>query len=207
MTTKIGIVSEQYIARKLANSKLIPISEFQFEIGPASQEVTLIPTDAAVLIPLLKMEDEWHVLFTRRMDTLPEHSGQVAFPGGRHDPEDMDLTSTALRETCEEIGLLSKDVKILGIMPKLLTITNYLVTPVVGVIPWPYTLKLSKKEVTRAFTIPLGWLANPENHEIKYRDLPGSSNSIPVVYFKIFDGETLWGASARIILSFIRIIS
>ena len=90
-----------------------------------------------MLIPFLRIEQAWHLLFTRRNSALPEHSGQVAFPGGRADPDDPDLETTALREAYEEIGLLPADVRILGRLYDFLTITNYLVTPIVGVIPWP----------------------------------------------------------------------
>ena len=165
------------------------------------------PRPAAVLIPLLRKDGEWHLLLTRRNSELPEHSGQVAFPGGRADPEDHSPEDTALREAYEEIGLAPRDVRILGCLRKFHTITNYLVTPVVGLIPWPYRLRLATEEVSRAFTIPLAWLADPSNREIQKRELPPPYKTVTVIYFRPYDGEILWGASARFTLSLLDIFT
>ena len=159
------------------------------------------PKPAAVLIPFLIGTNGWHILFTRRHSDLPEHSGQVAFPGGRADPEDASAEQTALREAYEEIGLAPQDVRILGRLQDYLTITNYRVTPVVGTIPWPYALRPAEVEVSRVFTIPLAWLAQPENHEEHSRPLPAPHAPARVIYFQPYDGEVLWGASARITLN------
>jgi 8-oxo-dGTP pyrophosphatase MutT (NUDIX family) len=157
------------------------------------------PRPAAVLVPFLKIEAEWHILFTRRTDTLPEHSGQVAFPGGRADPGDLTPVATALREAYEEIGISPQNVRILGTLDPFLTITNYLVTPVIGrIIDWPCPLTLAEIEVKRVFTIPLAWLINPTHREVRQRVLPFPHSTLPVIYFHPYDGETLWGVSAQI---------
>jgi 8-oxo-dGTP pyrophosphatase MutT (NUDIX family) len=161
---------------------------------------------AAVLIPFLQRENEWHILFTRRTDSLPEHSGQVAFPGGRTDPQDASPEVTALREAHEEINLNPNDVQILGNLQRMPTISNYCVTPIVGLIPWPYEFTLKIEEVSRIFTIPLEWLSNPSNHKIEERVLPPPYDPIPVVYFNEFNGELLWGVSARITLNLLEIL-
>ena len=159
------------------------------------------PRPAAVLIPLLRCDGEWHVLFTRRTASLAEHSGQVAFPGGRADPDDPDPEATALREAQEEIGLHPRDVRILGHLGEFITITNYQVTPVVGVIPWPYPFEISTEEVSRIFTVPLAWLADPANREERQRALPAPYPPVPVIYFHPFEEEVLWGVSARFTLA------
>jgi 8-oxo-dGTP pyrophosphatase MutT (NUDIX family) len=159
------------------------------------------PRDAAVLMPLLNIDHCWHLLFTRRNVGLPEHSGQVAFPGGRADAEDPSLDKTALRETYEEIGILPEDVTILGSLQVYHTITNYLVTPFVGVVKWPYALEINHHEVSRTFTIPLNWLANPANFQERTRILPPPYQPVKVIYFQPYDGEVLWGASARFTLA------
>lgn len=165
------------------------------------------PRPAAVLIPLCCDRGSWQVLLTRRHAGLPEHSGQVAFPGGRTDPEDLTPVMTALREAWEETGIQAEHVTVLGELPKFLTITNYLVTPVVGEIPWPYPVQPAADEVSRVFTIPLDWLADPHNHEERLRALPEPYEPISVIYFKEYDGEVLWGASARFTLTLLDILS
>ncbi len=162
-----------------------------------------IPLSASVLVPMLRKEGKWEVLFTRRTSSLPEHSGQVAFPGGRADPEDNSPEETALREAEEEINLSPRDVQILGRLRELRTISNYCVQPIVGKIPWPYEFVLAKEEVSRVFTIPLEWLADPINYRIQYRELPDPHSPVPVIYFNHFDGELLWGVSAEITLNFL----
>jgi hypothetical protein len=87
-----------------------------------------------------------------------------------------------------------------------LTVTNYRVTPVVGVIPWPYPFRIASEEVSRVFTIPLTWLENPANHEERLRQLPAPHAPVPVIYFHPYDGEVLWGASARFTLFLINIL-
>jgi 8-oxo-dGTP pyrophosphatase MutT (NUDIX family) len=163
---------------------------------------------AAVMIPLLKKDENWFVLLTRRSDSLVEHRGQVSFPGGAWDEQDVDLKQTALREMYEEIGVIPEDVKVLGQLGKIPVITNYLVNLFVGKIPWPYALKLNSDEVNSTFMIPLDWLAKKEHHTVKNRIFEGKE--IPVIYFDLYEGYQLWGVSAEmtlILLSAIGMVS
>src|SRR5215203_418544 len=116
---------------------------------------------AAVLIPLVWDDDQWHLLFTRRTDTVESHKGQVSFPGGACDEGETTPEQTALREAEEEIGIQRTDVKVLGRLSNLITITYFRVTPVVGVVRWPAVFRVGAHEVARIFTMPLAWLANP----------------------------------------------
>ena len=159
---------------------------------------------AAVLIPIFYREEAWHLLFIRRTyNQRDRHRGQVAFPGGRLNPEDSGPEGGALREAWEETGLLPEDVHVLGRLRSMLTITHYCVTPIIGVIPWPYKFVAQPEEVSRIFSIPLDWLANPANRETRVRDVQVSGEPVPVIYYRPYDGETLWGASARITLMFL----
>jgi 8-oxo-dGTP pyrophosphatase MutT (NUDIX family) len=164
------------------------------------------PRRAAVLIPLFQNEGEWQILFTRRTDHLAEHSGQVAFPGGRSEPGDASPEETALREAQEEIGLEPGRVRILGRTDSFITITNYCVTPVVGLIEWPFEVRLDLNEVSRVFTIPLAWLEDRRNYEILERQLPEPFPPIDVIYFNSYEGEILWGVSAQITLNLLAIL-
>ena len=196
-------ITEQEIRSRL---QAAITKEATFPINPYKDLISGEPTPAAVLLPLLRAENQWHVLLTRRNVNLAEHGGQVAFPGGRADPDDTSPTYTALREAHEEIGLVPSDVNILGQLPQFMTITNYLITPVVGVIPWPYPLKLYEQEVSRAFIIPLNWLANKENIQTQERKIPSTGAKLKVIYFNEYDHEILWGASARLVVDFLNIL-
>lgn len=158
---------------------------------------------AAVLIPMLVIEDQWHLLFIRRTDHVQNHKGQVAFPGGMAEPEDPDPESTALREAAEEIGLLAEDVTLLGRLGDFPTISHFLITPVVGRIRWPIRLMLSASEVSRAFTIPLAWLADRTHwDERPYQRSDGWVES--VIFFEPYQNELLWGITARITIELLK---
>jgi 8-oxo-dGTP pyrophosphatase MutT (NUDIX family) len=123
------------------------------------------PRVAAVLVPLVVREHGLTVLLTQRADHLNDHAGQVSFPGGRHEPFDDDATATALRETQEEVGLAPSRVEILGALPDYLTGTGFCVSPVIGLVHPPFSLKMDTLEVAEVFEVPLAFLMNPANHE------------------------------------------
>jgi 8-oxo-dGTP pyrophosphatase MutT (NUDIX family) len=127
------------------------------------------------------------------------HGGQVAFPGGGREPQDHDLQATALREAEEEVGLQPQDVQILGDLDVFHSISNYLVTPIVGIYPSPYPLVLQPDEVARAFTIPFTWLADPTSYRTEQRMFEDGI-TWPVIYYDHYDGELLWGFSAQVML-------
>lgn len=157
---------------------------------------------AAVLVPLAYHDEAWHLLFTRRAERMVSHQGQVSFPGGACDDGETTPEETALREAYEEIGMLPGDVKVLGQLNTMITITSFHVTPVVGVIPWPYVFRVQNTEVARVFTIPLFWLADTRNRwEFP---LPGRSRSL--IAYHPFDGELLWGATARMTVDFLNML-
>jgi 8-oxo-dGTP pyrophosphatase MutT (NUDIX family) len=161
---------------------------------------------AAVLLPLVMWKKEWHLVFIRRTDTVEHHKGQVSFPGGGCDEDETTPEETALRETEEEIGLTRSDVRLLGRLNDIVTITRYRVTPVVGVIPWPYPVRPEPAEVGRIFTIPLLWLAERSHWDEQPITPDGALRPFPVVTYDVYDGEILWGASARIMLNFLEVL-
>jgi len=159
---------------------------------------------AAVLVPLIRMSDEWHLLFiVRASNPNDRHSGQVAFPGGRHDRTDSSLEHTALRETEEEIGVHKKHIQVLGSLPAYVTVSDYAVTPVVAVMQWPIPLTLETAEVARTLTLPVHWLKNRKNFSLRARSTQDkkTNNRHPVIVYKEQQGCVLWGATARMTLN------
>jgi 8-oxo-dGTP pyrophosphatase MutT (NUDIX family) len=161
---------------------------------------------AAVLIPLVWWKDEWQLVFTRRTETVEHHKGQVSFPGGGCDADESTPEATALREAQEEIGLNPEDVHLLGRMTDVITITRYKVSPVVGMIPWPYQVRLEPAEVERLFTIPLLWLAECTNWDEQPFTLDSHQRPFPVIRNRPYDGEILWGITARIVQNFLKVL-
>ena len=161
---------------------------------------------AAVLIPMAFIDQEWQLVFTRRTDSVESHKGQVSFPGGGCNENETQAEQTALREAEEEVGLNPLDVKILGRLNDVATITHFRVTPVVGIIPWPYGFRLSQMEVNRVFSIPINWMAQPSNWEELNLSPQGNNRTFPVIRYHPFDGEVLWGATARIVHNFLEVL-
>ena len=193
-------LTEDYIAQKLKESQENATDSDGYAEIPVKPSTRL--KNAAVLVPLTYVQDEWHLLFTRRTDHVQSHKGQVSFPGGACDEGETTPEQTALREAEEEIGMRPMDVTILGRLSKLITISSFRVSPIVGVIPWPYAFKVASIEVARVFTIPLLWLSDRNNYwEFFLRDSERS-----LIAYHPFDGELLWGATARMTVSFLKTI-
>ena len=191
-------LTETYIAQRLqaAGQALGTASDGYSEIELT--DATRLKC-AAVLVPLVWESDHWSLLFTRRTDHVESHKGQVSFPGGGCDEGESTPEETALREAQEEVGIDPATVRVLGRLSNLITITSFRVTPVVGVIAWPAVLRIGLREVERVFTIPLDWLADRRNRwEF---GLPGRNRTL--VAYHPYDGELLWGATARITVDFL----
>ena len=159
---------------------------------------------AAVLIPLLFKQGEWHVLVTQRTQTVEHHKGQISFPGGACDPDDADLQATALRETLEEVGIPPEAIEILGALDDFPTVTSFVVTPFVGVVPYPLAFRLNKHEVEAVIEVPLSFLHDPGNLRAEQWDLQGQLHD---VLFWDFGPYTIWGATARMLKDFLDLIS
>lgn len=179
-------------------------SQAPFLADPEDASETICSRRAAVLLPLVKNKASWELLFIRRsVSPRDRHSGQVAFPGGMWEAEDASLTATALREAHEEIGLDPASIEPLGTLPRHRSIAGVAITPLVATLAWPCPLRLQTSEVARVFSIPLRWLADENSFEIvELASTPGRHQSHSVSY-REYEGERLWGVSARITLSFL----
>ena len=196
----MDIITEDFIRNKLEETDRSHAETDGYAEIPIHPDVHL--KCAAVLVPLVFFQEEWHVLYTRRTDRVESHKGQVSFPGGACDEGETTPDETALREADEEIGIRPSDVKVIGKLSRMVTISKFRVTPVVGVVPFPYAFKTSGAEVARVFTMPLLWLANRNNYwEFS---VPGSERS--VIVYHPYDGELLWGATARMTVNFLKLL-
>lgn len=165
-------------------------------MSPRAMSEARIP--AAVLVPLIEHADGFTVLFTQRTADLKSHAGQISLPGGRVEPSDADVVAAALRESREEIGLASENVEILGRLDPYITVTNFEVTPIVGVIAPPLRVKADPVEVAEIFEVPLSFFLDPANHQRHSR----IANGVPRAYYAMPYGDRyIWGATAGMLLN------
>ena len=150
-------------------------------------------TRAAVLIPLLLQPNGLSVLLTQRTTHLRDHGGQISFPGGRMDPEDAGPNETALRESEEEIGLERERVEIIGQLPEYLTVSGYSVTPIIGLVKPQAEYVLDEFEVADIFEVPLSFLMDPANHQVRVWQSEQGSRRF---YSMPYKGRFIWGATA-----------
>jgi len=158
----------------------------------------LVLTPAAVLFPIVLREDGPTVLLTQRTAHLRDHGGQISFPGGRVEADDVSPVHTALRETEEEVGLAREHIEILGFLPEYRTGTGFRVTPVVGLVMPPFELTVDPFEVAEAFEVPLDFLLDPHNHKehsLHYRGALRHFFAMP------YGDYFIWGATAGMIRS------
>jgi len=159
---------------------------------------------SAVLVPLYEKHGHHYIVFVRRTETVKDHKGQISFPGGARDNSDRTLLHTALRESREEIGLKTKDIEVLGELDDELTTTsNYIVTPFVAMIPWPYRFKKNKEEVAEIIDAPVEALMEKGRR----KEASEISDGRPIEsYTYNYRGTVIWGATARILKKLLDII-
>ena len=160
--------------------------------------------EASVLIPILTFKKDLEILLTKRSNSLKNHPGQIAFPGGKKDQIDSSPIETALRETQEEVGLNPENVEIIASLPSHKTATGFVIKPYLGLINQPFSETLRQGEVDEIFTVPYEYILNEENFSIQTRKWNGSQRSYYVVPYGPY---YIWGATARILLNLSRALS
>ncbi|MFT8364116.1 MAG: CoA pyrophosphatase [Sporolactobacillus sp.] len=174
---------------------------------------------SAVLLPLIKEGESWSLLLEVRAASLARQPGDVCFPGGRSEEVDATLEETAVRETCEELGVAKEAITVIGRMGTCIADREHFIYPFIGVLNQETSLALNSDEVAECFTIPVPWLLKqvPERRTLRFsvaqkQDFPferiqsGSSypfrNLTTTELFYTYHGHTIWGLTARMLEHF-----
>ncbi|MCH8865100.1 MAG: CoA pyrophosphatase [Chloroflexi bacterium] len=158
---------------------------------------------AAVLLPIYRKDGQYHILLIRRTETVKKHKGEISFPGGVYEERDGSLLETALRESAEEIGLKAGDVEILGELDDEVSVTtNYVISPFIAAIPWPYRFRLDRRETEEIIEAPIDSLL--KSNYLRPEIINGET--VTADYYKYRD-RIIWGATARILNKFLAILA
>jgi len=159
---------------------------------------------AAVLLPIYCKQGEYYLLFTKRTQKVKEHKGQISFPGGAQEGDET-LVNAALRECAEEIGLMAEEIEILGELGDTISRTsNYIISPFVALIPWPYQFKVNEEEIEELIEVPISALLGSGYRRQESEIIDGEAVTS---YFYHFQGRVIWGATARILKQFLDIFA
>ncbi len=157
---------------------------------------------SSVLIPILQNGEDMQILLTKRTEKVKYHKGEISFPGGMYEENDGNALTTAVRESMEEIGLRQADVDILGRLDDMNTFTGFVITPYVGLVPYPYDFVLNPDEVSYLIYLPMPYLLSCK-YAVECVEFGGAMRRAPAIYY---EGERIWGATCRILLQFRRIV-
>ncbi|MBQ0936916.1 CoA pyrophosphatase [Ideonella paludis] len=168
------------------------------------------PAQAAVLLPLVVRDGQVSsVVLTRRTSHLKHHAGQISFPGGKREPDDASSIATALREAKEEVGLMPQQVDVLGTMPAYKTVTGFVITPVVALLPPDLPWQPDPGEVAEVFEVPLSHLMNPSHHQWHEHEWQGHKRQyLSMPWHDAADQRYfIWGATASMLRNFYHLLA
>ncbi len=158
-----------------------------------------------MLVALYDADGEAHVVLTKRPETMAAHRGEIAFPGGKRDPDDRTLQAAALREAHEEVGIHPATVDVVAELDRIGTVASaFTIAPFVGILGGQPTLRPDPVEVVDAFAVPISELLHPETYREEIWDLFGAPR--PMAFFEL-PGETVWGATARILARLLTVLT
>lgn len=181
--------------------------DWQPEVRVEPRFTRRAPAQAAVLVALV-VRPEPTLLLTQRTSHLANHSGQIAFPGGKVDPTDADAVDAALREAEEEVGLARDFVQVLGTLPIYTTGSAFVITPVVALVQPGFTLTLNEGEVADAFEVPLSFILDPANHRCHAMEAEGVRREwFSMPYQDAGVERFIWGATAGMLRNFYRFLA
>lgn len=156
---------------------------------------------AAVLVGIVERNDGLCVVLTQRTEHLTNHAGQISFPGGSAEVEDVDAIATAVRETREEVGIGAESITPFGFLDGLDTVSGFNVTPVVADINPAYVATPDPREVANVFEVPLAFFVDPANLSFRRMDYRGRPRDVVEFHF---GDRNIWGATAAMLLSLVR---
>ncbi len=172
------------------------------------QRQPVVATDrvaAAVLLPIYYKQGQYYILFTKRTEAVKDHKGQICFPGGVYQEGDGTLVNTALRESTEEIGLTADQVEVLGELDDIATTASgYIVSPCVGLISWPQTLKVDQRETEEIIEVPISALLDKSCLRQETKVIAGKAVAS---YWYHYQGRVIWGTTARVLNQFLDIFA
>jgi len=195
MNSNDFVPDETWLRSRFAGQRRVgPVTAGDGHLWRSDREIRA----AAVLVPVVKRQNELTVLFTRRTAHLSDHAGQISFPGGRTEPGDAGAAQTAMRETHEELGLAAERVEVLGELHQYVTVTGYRVTPVVGLVTPPLELRPDEFEVAEVFEAPLAFLLDAENHQRNSVFWEGRERHYYAIPYQRY---YIWGATAGMLMN------
>jgi len=179
--------------------------QLQAALAQRQKKQIIDPTrlKSAVLVPIYWREGQYYILFTKRSEDVATHKGQISFPGGTYEEDDVTLLNTVLRESEEEIGLATSDIEVLGEMDDTVAlVSNYIISPFVAAIPWPYHFKVDGREIARIIEVPVPSLLDGNN--IYNETMMADGATLRECSYH-YQGDVIWGATARILTQFLGI--